>query len=138
MPIDRSGSPRSVGQGDQEPEPGPGQLRLTRRADAHQALHHQALGPAPVHERRGLGRVTAPAVRQPGQVHLHEHAGAGRPLGDLDRQPGPVDGLPQVHERGELAHLVGLEAADEVPAPGAGPAPRSPASSTALARSSWA
>ena len=51
-----------------------------------------------------------------GHVHLHQHGRARRPPGDLRPSVDAVDALPQVDERGELAHLVALEAADEVPA----------------------
>ena len=51
-------------------------------------------------------------------------AAPGRVLGDLLAQLGPVDGLPQVDQRRQLADLVAAAAADEVPPDAAAPRPR--------------
>ena len=55
-----------------------------------------------------------PLVGSADGVDLHEHMRAGRPLGQLDDQRRSVDGLVDVDEIDDLAHLVGLQLPDEM------------------------
>ena len=57
-----------------------------------------------------------PCWARAADVDLHQHRRARGPAGHLGGQRQPVDGLPQVHERRDLPHLVALQAPDPVPA----------------------
>src|SRR5690606_18778420 len=86
------------------------------RAHAHEADHVQAEVTTRPDERGPLLRRAPATPGQAGEVELHEDPGPGRPAGDLACQRLPVDRLPQVDHARQLADLVRLQPADEVPA----------------------
>ena len=147
MPIEQVASPRSSHRPRTRRKPGSGGLR--RRPpwpDGHQPVDDET-------GRRVAWSTSASTcdggaaalARLAGRVDLDQHVRPGRPFGELDDQRRAVDRLVHVDEIDDLAHLVGLQLADEVhgdaecvagrtwpPAPGRS-SPRSPSSPTAAA-----
>ena len=84
-------------------------------------------------ERRHVGERAAALAGLARRVDLHQHPRPRRPAGDLGDEAAAVDGLPDVDEAGQLAHLVRLQLADEVHGERRARRP-----SGALVSSSWA
>ena len=117
MPIERSGSDSRSARSPDDPEAGP--RRRARRPPGATAIRPRTSRP------RSRKPSTRPAARpgfvppRPGSSVRLTCTSTGAPgcvAGDLLAEPQAVDRLPQRDEMGDLADLVALELADEVPA----------------------
>ena len=136
MPIERSSSPRSVGQPRHRLEGRPGR-GVTRRRHRHEAPHVEPEVAQPRHQFAGTPpRRAAVAAGQAGRVDLHEDRRPGREPGDPLALGLAGHALPHAHDRGERAHLVPLHRTEEVPDRPRGRPRRPPPSPRARPRSS--
>ena len=116
------GQRQPLGQRPHRSEAGASRIVVACRGDRHQTPHVEVEVAEPVDQAGDEAGLRAAPDRVVGQVDLDEHPGAGGVASDLLPEPQAIDGLPECDEMGDLADLVALELADEVP-PGVGREP---------------
>src|SRR5581483_753375 len=96
-------------------EAGTGRVGRPDRRYGHQPAHVEAQIAQTLDQAGDETGLRAATGRVVGEVHLHEHRGARRAPGELLPDAEPVDRLPEADQVRDLADLVSLQPADEVP-----------------------